>query len=63
MDEVKDLIEYNGLKIDPIIFTQGFVAGCNMDICHGQCCNWGVYLDRDFQSVIMNFETQIKDVM
>ena len=45
-------LEFNGIQIDPIIFTQGFVPGCNMKICHGQCCNWGVYMDKDFQKKI-----------
>lgn len=63
MNEENGFIEYNGLKIDPVIFTQGFVKGCDMSICSGQCCNWGVYLDRDFQGVIMKFEQQIKDSM
>ena len=58
-----EYLEFNGLKIDPIIFTQGFVPGCNLDKCGGQCCNWGVYMDRDFQPVIMEFENQIKESM
>ena len=58
-----NFIEFNGLKIDPVIFTQGFVAGCDMKICSGQCCNWGVYLDRDFQPEIMKYEEKIKVVM
>jgi len=63
MGEEKEFLVYNGLKIDPIIFTQGFVSGCNVEICSGQCCNWGVYMDRDFQNVVMKFESRIKDVM
>ncbi len=57
-----DFLEFNGMKIDPIIFKQGFVKGCDMSICSGQCCNWGVYMDRDFQPVIMTYENQIKEV-
>ena len=56
-------LEFNGIKIDPIIFTAGFVPGCNIKICHGQCCNWGVYLDEPFKDIIMKFENEIKDVM
>lgn len=56
-------LEFNGIKIDPIIFTQGFVPGCNMKICHGQCCNWGVYMDKPFKDIIMKFEDEIKGVM
>jgi len=56
-------LEFNGIKIDPIIFTQGFVPGCNIKICHGQCCNWGVYMDEPFKEIVMKFENEIKDVM
>lgn len=63
MSEETEYLEFKGMKIDPVIFTQGFVPGCNISICGGQCCNWGVYMDRDFQPVIMEYENQIKDVM
>jgi len=56
-------LEFNGIQIDPVIFTQGFVPGCNIKMCHGQCCNWGVYMDKPFKDVIMKFEEEIKDVM
>lgn len=63
MSEETEYLEFKGMKIDPLIFTQGFVPGCNISICGGQCCNWGVYMDRDFQPVIMEYEDRIKDVM
>lgn len=63
MTEDKEFLELNGLKIDPLIFTQGFVPGCDIGKCGGQCCNWGVYMDRDFHPLIMKFESRIKDVM
>ncbi len=56
-------LEYNNLEIDPVIFTQGFVPGCNVKICRGECCDWGVYMDRDFKTVVMKFEEEIKSVM
>ncbi len=56
-------LEYNNIKIDPIIFTQGFVPGCNVRICHGQCCDWGVYMDKNFKNIILKFEKEIIDVM
>lgn len=56
-------IEINGLKIDPIIFTQGFVPRCDIPICSGQCCDWGVYMDSEFPDVIMKHEQDIIDVM
>ena len=63
MDEKKYPVEFKGLKIDPIIFTQGFVPGCNIGICGGECCDWGVYMDKDFKNIIMKFEKEIQDVM
>ena len=64
MSEKKEYpIEINGLKIDPIIFTQGFVPHCNISICGGQCCDWGVFMDKEFKDVIMKHEQDIIDVM
>ena len=56
-------LEYNGLLIDPVIFTQGFVPGCNVNICSGECCDWGVYMDAEFKNMIMKFESEIINVM
>jgi len=58
-----EIIEFKGQKINTSIFTQGFVAGCDMKICDGQCCNCGVYMDKDFRQVILDHKDMIKDVM
>jgi len=58
-----DILEYNGLKIEPVIFTQGFVPGCDINICSGQCCNWGVYMDVNFRDVIMMHKDDIISIM
>lgn len=50
-------------KIDPLIFTQGFVPGCELSICGGRCCHWGVYVDSEFVPVIMQHSNDIKKVM
>jgi Fe-S-cluster containining protein len=59
-----------GLKIDPLIFTFPFVPGCNIGLCSGECCWYGVYTDlkeRDFilenKEIIKQYmdETQTKD--
>lgn len=59
-----------GLKIDPLIFTFPFVDGCNVGLCSGECCWYGVYVDlqeMEFilqnKEIIKNFmdETQTKD--
>lgn len=59
----KNYIEYNGLRIDPVIFTQGFVPGCDVVKCFGQCCDWGVYMDVNFRDVIMQHKDDIVEVM
>ncbi|MBN1634607.1 MAG: DUF3109 family protein [Ignavibacteria bacterium] len=53
----------NGLKIDPVIFTQGFVPGCDVNICTGECCDWGVYVDLNFRNIIMHHSDEITNVM
>ena len=53
MDE-KKFLDYGGYKIDPIIFTQGFVTCCDLKICSGQCCDWGVYMDSEYKNVILD---------
>lgn len=59
----KKFIEYKGLKIDPIIFTQGFVPHCDVSKCFGQCCDWGVYMDKDYKDVILKYKDDIISVM
>lgn len=57
MEENK--LEFNGIKIDTNIFTQGFVAGCDMNICSGLCCMSGVVMDINFKDVIMEHKDDI----
>lgn len=60
-----DSPRYNikNLKIDEIIFTQGFVPYCNINICKGECCDLGVYLDVNFVEKILNHYNDIINVM
>ncbi|MCX7832962.1 MAG: DUF3109 family protein [Ignavibacteria bacterium] len=62
---IPDSPRYNieNLKIDEIIFTQGFVPSCNIKICKGECCNLGVYLDLEFRDKILNYSDVIIKVM
>jgi hypothetical protein len=62
MDE-KKFLDYGGYKIDPIIFTQGFVTCCDLKICSGQCCDWGVYMDSEYKNVILDNKDMIMDSM
>lgn len=62
-EEKKYPIEINGIKIDTVIFTQGFVPKCDIPICSGQCCDWGVYMDKEFKHVILDHEKDVIDVM
>lgn len=63
MSNESDYLEYKGLKIDPLIFTQGFVPACDLGICGGRCCHWGVNVDKDHVDVIMQYEDKIIEVM
>lgn len=49
----------NGLYIDPLIFTHKFVKGCDVCICSGECCYYGVYTDKKEYERIL----QIKDII
>lgn len=45
----------NGYYIDPIIFTHKFVKACDVCICSGECCYYGVYTDKkEFEKIIEN---------
>lgn len=47
-------ISYGKLKIDTLIFEQKFVPRCDLELCFGQCCDWGVYVDINFVEVIIS---------
>ena len=49
----------NGLKIDPIIFTHKFVKTCDVCICSGECCYYGVYTDLKEHKLIMKMKDRI----
>ncbi len=53
----------NGLKIDPVIFTQGFVERCDLGICSAECCWYGVYADLRERDLILSLKEQIVEVM
>lgn len=57
------ILDFHGRKVNTMIFEQGFVAGCDMKICFGECCKSGVYMDKDFPKVILEHKDIIKDVM
>jgi len=49
----------NGMFIDPLIFTQKFVKGCDVCICSGECCYYGVYTDKKEYEKIMSEKNKI----
>ncbi|MBM4158933.1 MAG: DUF3109 family protein [Ignavibacteria bacterium] len=51
------------IKIDEIIFTQGFVPYCDISKCGGECCDSGVYIDTGFIDKILKHESDITDLM
>lgn len=52
-----------GLKIDPAIFTFPFVPGCNISLCSGECCWYGVYVDLKEMELILENKEIIKQYM
>jgi hypothetical protein len=53
----------NGIYIDPLIFTQKFVKTCNVCICSGECCYYGVYTDKsEYEKIIAVKERIIKSM-
>lgn len=53
----------NGLYIDPIIFTHNFVKSCDVCICSGECCYYGVYTDIKEHEIIMAAKDRIIQAM
>lgn len=49
----------NGMYIDPLIFTQKFVKTCDVCICSGECCYYGVYTDKSEHELIMGLKDRI----
>ncbi len=49
----------NGLFIDPLIFTQKFVKACDISICSGECCYYGVYTDKSEYEKIISAKERI----
>lgn len=49
----------NGVFIDPQIFTHPFVKACDVCICSGECCYYGVYTDLKEYEKIMSVKKRI----
>lgn len=52
-----------GIKIDPKIFTRPFIRGCDIAICSGECCRWGVYVDKYEMEAILENKDLVKKYM
>ncbi len=51
--------QINGLLIDPAIFSQPFVKACDVCICAGECCYYGVYTDKSEYEMIISAKEKI----
>ncbi len=51
------------MKVDELIFTQGFVKYCDIDKCGGGCCHSGVYADTGEYARILEHKDAIAKVM
>ncbi len=49
----------NGIYIDPSIFTKPFVKACDVCICSGECCYYGVYTDKSEHEIIISAKDKI----
>ena len=56
-------ITVGGLKVDELIFTQGFVEYCNITHCGGGCCHSGVYADLGERDGILEHAEEIARAM
>ena len=56
-------ITVGGLKVDELIFTQGFVEYCNITHCGGGCCHSGVYADLGERDGILEHAVEIGKAM
>ncbi len=63
MSEQKFEKKINGLWIDPLIFTHKFVKACDVCICSGECCYYGVYTDYAEYEKIIELKDRIKAKM
>jgi len=52
-----------GLKVDPVIFTQKFVNGCDIRYCSGECCYYGVYAESTEAEMLMGMKERIIESM
>ncbi len=52
-----------GYYIDPLIFTQKFVKMCDVCVCSGECCYYGVYTDKYEADKIIEMKERIKQSM
>lgn len=48
-----------GYYIDPLIFTHKFVKGCDVCVCSGECCYYGVYTDKKEYENILSMKKRI----
>jgi len=53
----------NGFFIDPLIFTQPFPKCCDVNICFGECCYYGVYTDLKEYNIILENKEKIINAM
>ena len=51
------------LYIDPLIFTHKFVKACDVCICSGECCYYGVYTDHKEYEKILSIKEKIIEAM
>ncbi len=59
MSEEKEKKVIGDYYIDPLIFTHTFVKSCDVCICSGECCYYGVYTDLKEHDKIVEIKERI----
>jgi Fe-S-cluster containining protein len=52
----------NDYYIDPVIFTQGFPKSCDVCVCSGECCYYGVYTDKLEHEKILEIKDDLIEI-
>lgn len=59
-EETEEPLMINGLRIDPILFTEVNAQRCLLDECKGACCSGGVWVDQEAVAALVPHVEAIK---
>lgn len=59
-EETDEWLMINGLRIDPVLFTEVKAQRCILDECKGACCTGGVWVDKEAVAALLPHVEAIK---